>query len=427
MVRSNNGVSPRRQLTSLVVVIRLIISAPLFALWACGGLLDVDNESDILDVDLSTPAAIPPIVNGVAADFGVLYSNVALAVGQAAFELWHTGSHGHDRETDEGFLDRPSSDGNTGYNNASRAYWVSKDAQRRIIDAWGDPDSHVETAQVLVWGGYTLHVLADNWCAATFDGGDAVSPDQVRQMAADDFTRAINIARATNSRVWELRAIAGRARARLLLGDYPGAIADAGLIPQGFSFMFPYSSNNSREYNAYADHTRDQYRRETGVHPKFFADQRYLNDPRTPMKDWGPNAVGPDAVRRWVEQEKYPDRNSPMAISTWQEVRLIEAEAEIRREVDLPRAVALINEVRTHWGLAAYSGPVTREAVMDQLRYERSAELWLQGQALLDLRRFDDPSLKVAPGRGGGAERGKCWQIGQSEWLTNRRINPAGT
>lgn len=398
----------------------------VLALGACDGLLEVDNESDILDQDLNTPDAIPPIVNGVAGDFGNFYSDAALAVSQAAFELWHTGSHGHDRETDEGFLDRPSSDGNSGYNDASLAYWVAQDAQRRIAEAFDNPDSRVETAEVIVWGGYTLHFLADNWCMATFDGGPAVSPETVRQMAADDFTRAIAVAQAADSRDWELRAIAGRARARLFLGDYDGAVADAQEIPQGFSFMFNYSANSGREENGYADHTRDRYRREVGVHPRFFEDARYLNDPRTPMNDWGEDAVGPDAVRRWVEQDKFQDLDSDMAVSTWQEVRLIEAEAEMRRG-NLPRAVTLINEVRAFWGLGPYAGPDTEAEVIAQLRYERSAELWLQGQALFDLRRFDDPRLKVPPGRGGGAERGKCWQIGQDEWLTNENLNPSGT
>jgi len=408
--------------TTTGLAFRLAMATCFAALSAgCGGLLDVDNESDILDQDLNTEAAIAPVVNGVAGDFGNMYSNLALAVGQAAFELWHTGSHGHDRETDEGFLRRPSSDGNSGYNNGSLAYWTATDARRRIREAFDDADMREDMAQVMVWGGFTLHLLADNWCQVTFDAGPPVQPDAVLQRAADDFDQAMQVAIAAGSEEWRLRAVAGRIRARLFLGDYTGVIADGAEIPDGFRFDYNYSSNSAREYNDVPGHTRDELRRESGVHPKFFEDDRYWNDPRTPMIDWGPDAVGPDAIRLWVEQDKYPARDSDMPISTWQEVRLMEAEAEIQLG-NLTRAVDLINAVRDSWGLAPYAGAVTEDEVMTQLRYERSAELWIQGHALRDLRRFDDPSLEVPPGRGGGLERDKCWEIGEDEYQTNSNL-----
>jgi hypothetical protein len=386
-------------------------------------MLDVDNESEILDQDLNTPTAIAPVVAGVAGDFGAMYSQTASTVAIAAFELWHTGSFPSSRQTDDGFLRRPSSDGNTGYNAISRAYWVATDAQRRIREAFGDAaESRAELAEVLVWGGFTLHFLADNWCQATFNGGAPVSPEEVRRMAEQDFTKAIAVATAARSETWLQRAAAGRARARLFLGNYAGAVVDAQTIPRGFLFNYNYSNNSTREYNYYAGFTRDRYRREAGIHPRFFNDPLYQRDRRTPMKDWGPNAVGPDAIRRWVEQEKYLDRDSDMLVSSWQEVRLIEAEAEIRR-ANLARAVTLINEVRSAAGLAAYAGAVTEAAVTAQLRYERSAELWLQGQALFDLRRFNDPLLNVPPSQGGGATRDKCFEIGQREFETNPNLS----
>lgn len=402
-----------------------VISCGVFLLvasmGACDGILDVDNESDILDQDLDDPQAIGPVVAGVAGDFGTFYSQMAHAVALASFELWHTGSHGHDRETDEGFLARPASDGNTGYNNASRAIWVAQDAQRRLRNVFDDADAREEMAEVVVWSGFTMHMLADNFCQATFDAGPPVSPDEVRRMAEDRFSEALAAANAAGSQKWRLRALAGRARARLMLGDHAGAIADAQQIPQGFLFPYVYSANSGRENNYYAGHTRDRFRRETGIHPRYFEDERYLNDPRTPWVDWGEDAVGPDAIRRWVEQDKYRDRDSNMLVSSWQEVRLIEAEAWIGMG-DLEKAVALMNDVRAYVELPPYDGPLTRDAVLDQLIYERSAELWLQGQQLLDLRRFDSPLLDVAPGRGGFATRGDCWEIGEDEYLTNPNL-----
>jgi starch-binding outer membrane protein, SusD/RagB family len=395
----------------------------LSTLTACNDLLDVDNEGEILDGDLNTVQAIAPVVAGVAGDFGAMYSQNASTVAVAAFELWHTGSFPSSRQTDEGFLKRPSADGNSAYNATARAYWVAEDAQRRIQEAFADSAGRrVEMAEVIVWGAYTLHFIADNFCEATFNGGPAVTAEAVRRKADEDFTRAITVATAANSTPWRQRALAGRARARLFLGDYTGAIADAQQIPQGFVFNFNYSGNSAREYNYYAGFTRDKYRREAGVHPSFFESPLYKADPRTPIKDWGPTAVGPDAIRRWTEQEKYKERDSDMAVSSWQEVRLIEAEAEIRRG-NLQRAVTLINQVRAAATLPAYTGELTEAAVVAQLRYERSAELWLQGQALFDLRRFNDPRLNAPPGQGGGATRDKCFEIGQREYETNPNLS----
>jgi SusD family len=293
---------------------------------------------------------------------------------------------------------------------------------RRLREAFGDEaDTRVEMAQVLVWGGFTLHYLADNFCSATFNGGPEVSTDEVRRMAESDFTAAIAAATAAGSEPWRLRALAGRARARLFLGDAEGAIADARLIPDGFTFYFDYSTNSGRENNEYPGHTRDKYRREVGIHPRYFENATFRADPRMPMKDWGPSAVGPDAIRRWVEQEKYPETDTDMLVSSWQEVRLIEAEAEIRMG-GLSRAVELINEVRDAVDLPPYSGALTEAAVTAQLRYERTAELWLQGQVLFDLRRFNDPILDVPPGRGGGSTRDRCWEIGEREYQTNPNL-----
>lgn len=410
----------RRPTGRIAHIAAALLFTPLVA--GCGDLLEVDNESDILDDDLNTPAAIAPVVTGVAGDFGAFYSATAHNVGLAAFELWHTGSHGDDRETDEGFMRRPATHSNSGYNAASRAYWVATDAQRRIREAFPEgADDRIEMAQVLVWGGYTLLMVADNWCAFTFDAGPAVTPTEVYQRAESDFTRAIEIATAANSQPWRLRATAGRARARLFLGDNAGAIADAQQIPAGFEFDYNYSANDGREYNYFAGHTRDKYRREVGVHPRFFDDPARWADPRTPMIDWGEEAVGPDAIRRWVEQDKFPERDTDISISSWREVRLIEAEAELNRG-NLERAVQLMNEVRAAWSLEPYGAPGSAADVLDLLRWERSAELWLQGQALLDLRRFDDPLLNVPPGRGGGATRDTCWAIGEDEWQTNPNL-----
>ena len=197
-----------------------------------------------------------------------------------------------------------------------------------------------------------------------------------------------------------------------MLGDYGGALSDAKAIQAGYGFSAVYSQNSGRENNAVASLTRTLTRREAGVHPTFYDDPRFIADPRTPFIDRGPNETGPDPTRKYVEQEKYKLRDSPIPISTWQEARLMEAEAELNIG-SAARAVELINEVRAFVSLDPYGGEVSHAAVTAQIMYERSAELWLQGHRLNDLRRTNDPSL---------AGRDVCFDIGIDEWESNPNL-----
>ena len=389
----------------------LALTLAAFALAACSGLLEVQNEQQILEQDLDQEAALIPVVNGVAGDWALMYTNTINIIGLVSFELIHTGSFPSWRSVETGLMDR-TSNGNGVYNNLSRAIWVADDAARRIDEAFAGGGGMVEPAQVRVWAGLAKVMMGDNFCEGTLNGGPAMPPTQFYQLAEQDFTEAMSLAGSAGSPDWAMRAQIGRARARLMLGDHAGAMSDAMAIQAGYRFDAIYSQNSGREQNAVASLTRTLTRREAGVHPTFYDDPRFVADPRTSFIDRGPNETGPDPTRKYVEQEKYKFRDSPIPVSTWQEARLMEAEAEISVG-SLERAVALINEVRAFVSLDPYAGEMSRTAVMDQVMYERSAELWLQGHRLNDLRRTNHPSL---------TGRGVCFEIGIDEWESNPNL-----
>jgi starch-binding outer membrane protein, SusD/RagB family len=382
---------------------------------ACSNMLDVQNEQDILDLNLDTPDAIAPIMVGVAADFAVAYSDVAVIGGLFGGELIHTGSFPTWREVETGFGKRPSGTGNQLYNELSREIWVSDTAAVRIGKVVANADASPEVAEVLIYGAFAHLLMADHFCQGTIKGGPAISPDSLYKRAETIFTRAIAIANAatsTNKVELRNRATAGRARARLMLKNYTGARDDANTIPANWRFNAIYSANSTRENNSVATQTTTLIRREAGVNPRFYNDPLYKTDPRTPFRDKGDTAKGPDPTRKFVEQLKYPLRETPIAISSTNEARLIEAEAEARLG-NLTRAVTLINQVRAASSLGSYSG-TTQTEVLNQLYYERSAELWLQGQSLSDLRRFNAPFLAT--------RLDQCFEIGQLEWDNNPNL-----
>ncbi len=231
---------------------------------------------------------------------------------------------------------------------------------------------------------------ADNLCRITVGGGAPFSPEEGYQRAETHFDDALSIAQAAGDDDIRLRALAGRARARIAQGDWAGGVADAERIPSGFEFWALYSTNSAREENIIASRGRASLRKESGTHPRYYEDARFQADPRTPFTDLGPEVVGADGLRQFVEQDKFPTRDSDILIASWEEARLLEAEGALELG-ELARAVALIDEVRADAELPPYDGDMTRDAIFDQLIYERAAELWLHAQRLRDLRRTDDP------------------------------------
>lgn len=391
---------------------RLSVLAVLLA--ACSDLLEVNNEQDILDENLNSPDAVNPLMNGVVGDFAVAYSNAVNITGLFSQELIHTGSFPTWREVENGIGTRPSGTGNQLYNEASRAIWVSDTTAVRFRAILSDAEKRVELATVLVWGGFAHFLLADNFCELTFHGGPPVTPKQGYERAKAVLDDALKVATAANSATLKNAALGGLARVNLMLGDFTAARDGARQIPQAFVFRAVYSANTGRENNTVATQTTTTIRREAGVHPRFYlGDTRYRTDPRTPFLNRGDTAKGPDPTRQFVEQLKYRTRDAAIPVFTWQEARLIEAEAEIKLG-NPAAAVPLINQVRRAATLADYTGPATEAEVLAQLIYERSAELWLQAQGLNDWRRFNR-TFTPQP-------RDRCFEIGQAEWDSNPNL-----
>lgn len=413
--RTGKGIRPGRTTRGRAGPLTVaLLMLGMLAVGGCGGLLEVENEQDISDSDLNNPDAFQPVIVGVAGDYAEMYADAVNGLGLFASELIHTGSFPSWREFEKGIGTRPVSEGDDIYNDLARAVFVAEDAVRRIEEVVDDPDSRTATAEALIYSGYGHLMLADNYCQATFNGGPPVQPSEVYQRAEQRFSRALSVARNVGDSELERRALAGRARTRLMLENYSGARDDATQIPRGFEFLALYSSNSGPEENAVADLTTTSERREAGVHPKFYEDSAFIADPRTPFIDRGPNETGPDPTRQYVEQQKYPTVDSDIPIATWQEARLIEAEAELNLE-NLDRTEDLINEVRAEAGLSPYDGPQAESALMAQLKYERMAELWLQAQHFNDVVRWEDPFVQ---------EKGidTCIEIGETEWQSNPNL-----
>src|SRR5690606_35590625 len=150
-------------------------------------------------------------------------------------------------------------------------------------------------------------------------------------------------------------------------------------------------------------------------------------DPRTP---WGRDPEVPNAEIAsvpWLFQLKYDSNDDDVNLVSGREMRLVEAEARLRRG-DVASAVTILNSLRAglrsdHDGapLALLPAPSGAEEAWTLLKRERGIELWLEGRRLADLRRW------VAEGTPGEMEDVSdrirlCFPIAQSEIDTNPNV-----
>lgn len=186
------------------------------------------------------------------------------------------------------------------------------------------------------------------------------------------------------------------ARYNLYAGNYEAAISNADKVDLTVRSEFVYSTLSPNPiYNtvfvlAYF-RPRDQF----GLPDALFEE----GDDRYPfyMTEPGADVLG-DRVMTLAGF--FNTQTSSIPVYLPDEMKLIKAEALLRNNGSLDEALALINQVRTqtsgdpfnvHAGLPAYSGPVTREALLLEVYKQRSAELYLSGQKWEDSRRFDRP------------------------------------
>jgi hypothetical protein len=145
-------------------------------------------------------------------------------------------------------------------------------------------------------------------------------------------------------------------------------------------------------------------------------------DPRVQAVDLGLQGPGTD-IDMW-STTKYPSIESPISVATWEEAQLIMAEAALDAG-QLQDAVDIFNVLHDRVGLPPFASTDPAE-IRNQLIYERKAELFLEGQHMQDIERFNMP-LVPAPGtqfyHGGVYGDQICFPLPEVEYLNNPNIS----
>ena len=188
-----------------------------------------------------------------------------------------------------------------------------------------------------------------------------------------------------------------QARINLMAGNHAQALVAANLVDLTKASAFTYTTQSPNPLNTIYNVTISYRPRENfGLPAGLFdpADRRlafYFTTPRT--------VINADPVASLAGFATSLTSDIPVYLPD--EIKLIRAEAILRTDGSLATALGLINEVRTQTagdlfgvnaGLQAYSGVVSKDALLLEVYRQRCAELYLSGLKWEDTRRFNRPA-----------------------------------
>jgi hypothetical protein len=303
----------------------------------------------------------------------------------------------------------------------------------RLLNSWTDEEVAAGANQPnrtnligisSAYAGYSLVLLGEGFCSMaisyvnpdnTFTFGGEITRDSVFRLAIVRFTDAITAATTVNNTIIRNMAYVGRARAKLNLGDYPGAKADAALVPAGYARNVSVSDVNTRRQNrVFLENSA--LNRSLSIGEPY----RALSDPRVPTSNGG--TVSATGVQHWF-QTKYAASNAVFPLATYEEAQLIIAEADIRAN-SLATALPIIAASRTRGGQGVFTG-TTQAQYLAELIDQRRRELFAESHHLGDAIRFNlalTPAVGSNYHFGGSYGTQVCLPLPAAERLNNPLI-----
>ncbi len=420
----------RRSLDIPVLV--LCSSLILSGCGALDDLLTVEAPSQVVAPDLEVPGAASLLVRSVANEFRCSVTSYATASALTGME-WADASENsvlniwdqrvHDPSGYGARYASADCGGNEPaiYRPLSRTRWLGDQTLTQLMgwDGADVPDKAALTAEVALYTGYSYLYLSEAMCSVAFDGGPEQSIESSFQLAVDRFNVAIGgggSSDITNA------AKVGKARALLSLGQTSTAAAEVGSVPAGFSFEVAYSNSEQDLYNKAWEFNIDDENVTIGETYRGVMTEG-VPDPRISV--FNPGILNSNSGIPVWQSDKYPSGGSPVQVASWEEAQLIIAENHIDTG-SLASAVAIFDALHAAVGLPAYSGAVTKSALMDQLIFERSAEMFLEGHHLQDIKRLNIPLFPakgVSIPFGGSYGDQMCFVLPATEFQNNLCIS----
>lgn len=395
-------------------------------------LLNVQAPDRVPAETLDDPTQAGLIVNGAVADFECAYASYALATAIMSDELSDAqlgaASWPYDRRdmanTPNGIYGNNScnNEQNPGvYTPLSTARWDSDNALTKL-QTWTDEEvGATRTALIAtsaLYAAFSYSALGMSMCQAAFDLGAPVDQQAMFALAEARFTTAIDAASQVSGMDSVVNAAyVGRARVRLFQGNTAGAISDAELVPAGFVYEATYASDQGRRYNRiYAATTQfglyTVAPESRGLTTDGVVDPRAASELKTTLPSDPHEAI-------WGIK-KYTGDDTPIRIASYDEARLIIAEAKGGSD-----AVTEINDIRGDYGVPSYTGATDPASIKDLVAHERRVTLFAEGFRQYDIQRLQlpqVPAVGVSFSKGGFYGNTTCLPLPDVERFNNPNV-----
>ncbi|HEY0929791.1 MAG TPA: RagB/SusD family nutrient uptake outer membrane protein [Gemmatimonas sp.] len=364
---------------------------------ACNDFLVAENPGAVEEPDVNNPSYVNLIANGPIYGFQLSYTDMSFWNSLFTDELFNRATF-----VEEGQIDRRELYSDMTYINAfiyapmQRARFLGEDAAKRIKTILGDTASRdLRVARALAYTGYAYVALGETMCTTPIDLG---VPKTSAEMMADAITRfqeAITIGTAYRAYVSASpNAVAaadsvinfarvGAARAALNRNDKTQATTFASQVPAAFEFRAYYTDNTTGQRNRV-------FERLTLGSNAWMTNTPFLamaGDPRVPRIATGARATTPLSPPSFSTFNNTP-AGADFAPITWMRIASGLEAQYIVAEAAGPTAATLtfVNQRRA----AGLQTPVTLtgDALMAELRDQRSRDFYLDGHRLGDLRRY---------------------------------------
>ena len=429
-------------------LIRTTVLALVIVSVACDTLdnpLKVEPASRIPAGELEVPSNALLLSNGAVGDFECAfnaYVQVGGSVGEELIYAQQTASRTpYDRRTTHPSNDTDyavnrcdSGTGEVGIYTPLQTARQSNENLVALLKTWSDADVSAgigapnRTNLIAIaeaYAGYAYVLLGEGFCTMaistvnldkTLTYGGEIQRDSVFRLAIVRFTEAIADATTANNTSIRTMAYLGRARAKLNIGDYAGAQADAEQVTAGYLRTVSASATASNRVNRIAAENSATVRTfSIGVPYRSMGDARVPVSPST----FPPSATG--VVHFY--QTKYPTTATPLPLATYEEAQLIIAEAHVRAG-NLAAALPIINASRARGGQTPFAG-TTQAEYLAELIDQRRRELFLESHHLGDVIRYNiplQPTAGTAYHFGGTYGSQICLPLPAAERLNNPLI-----
>jgi starch-binding outer membrane protein, SusD/RagB family len=373
---------------------------------ACENFLTANNPGAVEAEDLNDAAYASLIGNGPVFAFQDSWDDITWWNGQLTDEIINR--NGPNPFIEEGQIDRRELYSDMTYIPAfiysphQRARFLAEDAVRRLTVILGDTVGRdLRVARALAYGGYTYIGLGEMMCTTPIDRSVPKTWDEMMTAAVAKFDSAVVIANAAKAYYGTLTpavpnailaadsvinfARVGAARASLDKNDKTAATTYAQLVPAGFVFNAYYSENTTGQMH------RTYNRIGTGNGVGTLGGTPFeamAADPRVPRATSPSGRAGtplsPPSYSTFNNTVVGANFAPTMAVrvASGLEARYIIAEAAGSTAATL----TFVNERRA----AGLQTPValTGDALMAELRDQKSRDFYLDNHRLGDLRRY---------------------------------------